>query len=627
MPGGEHGYYIADYLRVGQVYDKWDGKVFAEVRQYNPPPTDGHMIFGVLQPVLSYRTKPSPCNLQLLPLPNHVDSLPLGKEPTGTSEKCEAQASENAEQFKTPQPQRGNALQVTAGASACEAVGLSLEADVLLEFQTPSTQYPVVPVAMPLDPAGMLGLGDTKELKKSGTTPTKKEVETKGAVSTGKLHRTMNGMKDMESGPSDRHVDLGMVHSSPMAVAEESLRPETSAGSRKRGALGCSEMVSKFQKLIEAEVSGFPQMKDEAENKDRMNLVDNNDEVGSDNKGTSSRSKKSSFAKIQMDPSGELSITPKSGAKKKKRNQKVVQKEEPVKHGRGNNFAKDDLKVEDLTVSKAPTPTAKLMLNPPFEVNTSITSVSGKKRKKRRQLEEDLMKSPGLEATNSYSQAPVGECKSDTKVSKRERLALKRSKVKQKAKEDVVALESNGSLGCGQEEEPATIDLAECALSPQLEHIKPELRVEEYDTSVFSKRKKKKKRSKSASPMVVDLSSGLVGDAPMDLPPVGIESRIGKDELETPDREVHPLKVSSEEDSRKIDMAKILAGGEHIVDGGELEQSIPQEIDAVAPSQMSLKAFSDLAEDKLTEKQQDSNPRYGRRCYVLCCVVSGWIMY
>lgn len=614
LPGGEHGYYIADFLRVGQVFDKWEGKVFAEVKQYNPPSTDGHVIFGVLQPVLSYRSKPSPSNLQLLPLPNHVDSLSLGKEPTDTPEKCEPQVSENAEQFKTPQPQCGNSLHV-ADASACEAVGVSVEADVLLEFQTPSTQHPLLPVALPLNPAGMLGLGDTKELKNSGTTPAKKEVETKVVVSTGKPPRKKKGMKDTESGISGRHVDLGMDHSSPMAVAEESLRPETSAGSKKRGALECSERVSKFQKLIEAEVVGFPQMKDsingEIENKDRMNRVDNNEEGGSDNKGTSSRSKKASFAEIQMDPSGELSVSPKSGAKIKKRKQKVVQKEEPVENGGGSNIAKDDLKVEDSTVEKAPALMAKPMSNPPFEVSTSITSVSGRKRKKRRQSEVDLMRSPGLEATNSDSQAPVGECKPDTKVSRLERLALKQSKVKQKAKEAVVVLESYASLGCVQKDEPATIDLAACALSPQLEHIKPELRVEEEDTSAFSIRKKKKKRIKSALPMVVDLSSGLLGDAPMDLPP-GSESRIGKDELESTDREVHPLKVASEEDSKKIDMAETPAGGEHIVDGGELEQSIPQEVDAVAPSQMSLQAFSDLAEDKLTERQGPSNLRYGR---------------
>lgn len=609
MPGGEHGYYIADYLRVGQVFDKWEGKVFAEVRQYNPPSADGRVIFGVLQPVLSYRSKPSPSNLQLLPLPNHVDSLPLGKEPTDTSEKREPQVSENAEQLKIPQPQRGNGLHV-ADASACEAVGASLEADVLLEFQTPSTQHPLPPVALPLDPAGMLGLGDTKELKKSVTTPAKKEVETKVAVSTGKPPRKKKGMKDTESGMSNRHVELGLDHSSPMAVAEESLRPETSAGSKKRGALECSERVSKFQKLIEAEVVGFPQMKDsvdcEIENKDRMNRVDN-----SDYKDTSSRSKKASFAKFQMDPSGELSVSPKSGAKIKKRKQKVVQKEEPAENGGGNNIAKDDLKVEDSTVEKAPMPMAKSMLNPPFEVSTSITSVSGKKRKKRRQSEADLMKSPGLEVTNSYSQAPGEECKPETKVSKLERLALKQSKVKQKAKEAVVVLESNASLGSGQKDEPATIDLAACALSPQLEHIKPELRVEEEEFSIYSKRKKKKK-NKSASHMIVDLSSGLLGDAPMDLPPVGSEFRIGKDELESTDREVHPLKVASEEDSKKIDMAVTPAGSEHIVDGGELEQSIPQEFDAVAASQTSLKAFIDLAEDKLTEKQGHSNSRYGK---------------
>ena len=610
MPGGEHGYYIADFLRVGQVFDKWEGKVFAEVRQYNPPSTDGHVILGVLQPVLSYRSKPSPSNLQLLPIPNHVDSLPLGKEPTDTSEKCEPQVPENEEQFKTPQPQRGNGLHV-ADASACEAVGVSVEADILLEFQTPSTQHPLPPVALPLDPAGMLGLGDTKELKNSGTTAAKKEVETKVAVSTGKPPRKKKGMKDTELGILDRHVDLGMNHLSPMAVAEGSLRPETSAGSKKRGALECCERVSKFQKLIEAEVVGFPQMKDsindEIENKDRMNRVDDNEEVGSDNKGTSSRSKKASFAKIQMDPSGELSVSPKSGAKSKKRKQKVVQKEEPVENGGGDNIAKDELKVEEATVKKAPTPTAKPLLNSPVEVSTSNTSVSGKKRKKRRLSKADLMESPGLEATNSYSQAPVGECKPDTKVSKLERLALKQSKVKQMAKEAVVVLESTASLGCGQKDEPATIDLAACALSPQLEHIKPELRVEEED-----KKKKKKKRIKIASHMVVDLSSGLLDDAPMDLLPVGSESRIGKDELESTDREVHPLKVASEEDSKKIDVAETPAGGEHIVDGGELEQSIPQEIDAVAPSQMSLKAFGDLAEDKLTEKQGHSYSRYGR---------------
>ena len=36
MPGGDYGYHLADFLLIGQVYERYEGKVFPEVKNHEP---------------------------------------------------------------------------------------------------------------------------------------------------------------------------------------------------------------------------------------------------------------------------------------------------------------------------------------------------------------------------------------------------------------------------------------------------------------------------------------------------------------------------------------------------------------------------------------------------------------
>jgi len=51
VPGGDFGYHLADFLRIGQVFYKDEGKVLAEVKSCDPPPSNRDELFRM--PVLS----------------------------------------------------------------------------------------------------------------------------------------------------------------------------------------------------------------------------------------------------------------------------------------------------------------------------------------------------------------------------------------------------------------------------------------------------------------------------------------------------------------------------------------------------------------------------------------------
>lgn len=67
MPGGDYGYHLADFLRIGQVYDKFEGKVLAEVKSRDPASSNRDGLFRM--PALSFTNSLTPKKVPLLAPP------------------------------------------------------------------------------------------------------------------------------------------------------------------------------------------------------------------------------------------------------------------------------------------------------------------------------------------------------------------------------------------------------------------------------------------------------------------------------------------------------------------------------------------------------------------------------
>lgn len=354
VPGGDFGYHLADYLCIGQVFDKWEGKVFAEVQSRVKALTNG--LGTCKSQALKQRPISTSKNSHLMPDHNN-DSQWRGNE----AQRNNGEPSENLlggfehqilreisfhgpvgngvqvngpevlqlqKVFKVPKVQKQKSGTVEKASSLIGGVFARVvpedlqRVDHLLDSQAPFTQPAEEPNVLPV---GFSGREDAKALEDRPVSSILKEgIQTEAAgTAIGQPRRKKKKEKVRKRASVVSGGDLDPKNSSLVGDAAEDVGLGTRGVRREREGSESIQRVSKLQKMTEATPS-CSTLKIHALDSDLVRKDGNSEKLNKGKlvNGEILASRKESS--IKVNPDGEVSTSAVSALNRKRRKKREL---------------------------------------------------------------------------------------------------------------------------------------------------------------------------------------------------------------------------------------------------------------------------------------------------------------